>query len=109
MANIKWENGKYVLEVNGTLEYDERDIAKVQEKFNIDMAFYFAEAIQRACLYNGLVENEMNKKVAKKNIDEKIKELIKNNNGEAMHTLKLINLYLDLEELSHSDEKVKGR
>ena len=41
---------------NGTLAYEERDISKVQEKFNTDMTYYFAEAIRPACLNNGLMQ-----------------------------------------------------
>lgn len=55
MTNIKWSDGKYIIEINETLEYDERDITKVQEKFNIDMLYNFAEAIKNACLMNGLI------------------------------------------------------
>ena len=60
MVNIKWEDGKYVIESNVILEYEERDIARVQERFNNDMAYYFAEAIQQACLNNGLILKNRN-------------------------------------------------
>ena len=56
MVSIEWKDGKYILHVSGTLAYEERDISKVQEKFNTDMAYYFAEAIRQACLNNGLIQ-----------------------------------------------------
>ena len=60
MVNIEWKDGKYILHVSGTLAYGERDIAKVQEKFNTDMVYYFAEAIRQACLNNGLILKNRN-------------------------------------------------
>lgn len=54
---IVFENGKYVVKLNGELSYDTRSISKVEEMFGVDMAAYFADAIIEACLNNGMLMN----------------------------------------------------
>jgi hypothetical protein len=58
--SLVFENGKYVVKLNGELTYDTRSISKVEEMFGVDMASYFADAIREACLNNGVVIKALN-------------------------------------------------
>jgi hypothetical protein len=46
MLNIKYENGRYVVDATIHTQISTLDIAKVQEHFMVDCASEFAEAIR---------------------------------------------------------------
>lgn len=51
--DIVFENGNYKVTINGDLEYNQRDFAKVQENFEVDMSYHFAEAVRSAFMNHG--------------------------------------------------------
>lgn len=53
--DIVFENGNYKVTVNGDLEYNQRDFAKVQEMFDVDMSYHFAEAVRLTFMNHGEV------------------------------------------------------
>ena len=61
MVDIQYKNGKYIIDAAIHSEVDTNDIAKVQEHFNSDCAFEFAEAMKRAVVCHMLASKKWNK------------------------------------------------
>lgn len=59
--NLVFENGRYVVKLNGELTYDTRSITKVEEMFGVDMAAYFADAVREACVNNAIITKALEK------------------------------------------------
>lgn len=56
-VKIKNDNGKYIVDANIHAEIETNDIAKVQEKFSSDCAYYFTEQIRYAINTRNALEN----------------------------------------------------
>lgn len=56
-VKIRNDNGKYIVDANIHTEIETNDIAKVQEKFASDCAYYFAEQIRKSVNTRNTMEN----------------------------------------------------
>ena len=56
-VKIRNNNGKYIVDANIHTEIETNDIAKVQEEFASDCAYYFAEQIRYAINTRDALEN----------------------------------------------------